>query len=273
MHCGAEEAYNAGMGTISASELDAWLSAGGLVVTASERAARAMLRAYHRARQSEGRTAWIAPSVTHWQAFVRDAWEKSARDGRLVLSPQQELLLWRRIVAASQLPAAMLDGPRRKLAGLAMEAHARICAFAPQYLDARRRHGWDQDAAAWSGWLEDFDTACRDCAAVSAERIALELPGLLDEREQRPPIAAGRGRPAYPVTARRSGRVGRVAAGCGRRAGGKRSLLSRRRCELRIGGMRGMVPAGYRKRAGAAGAGNCAECSGAARRDRARLSA
>ncbi len=189
MHCGAEEAYNAGMGTISASELDAWLSAGGLVVTASERAARAMLRAYHRARQSEGRTAWIAPSITHWQAFVRDAWEKSARDGRLVLSPQQELLLWRRIVAASQLPAAMLDGPRRKLAALAMEAHARICAFAPQYLDARRRHGWDQDAAAWSGWLEDFDTAYRDCAAVSAERIALELPGLLDEREQRPPIA------------------------------------------------------------------------------------
>ncbi len=189
MHCGAEEAYNAGMGTISASELDTWLSAGGLVVTASERAARAMLRSYHRARQSEGRKAWIAPSVTHWQAFVRDAWEKSARDGRLVLSSQQELLLWRRIVAASQLPAAVLDGPRRKLAALAMEAHARICAFAPQYLDARRRHGWDQDAAAWSGWLEEFDSACRDGAAVSAERIALELPGLLVEREQRPPIA------------------------------------------------------------------------------------
>ena len=177
------------MGTISASELDAWLSAGGLVVTASERAARAMLRAYHRKRQSEGRTAWIAPSVTHWPAFVRDAWEKSARDGRLVLSPQQELLLWRRIVAASQLPAALLDDPRRKLAGLAMEAHARICEFAPQYLDAHRRHGWDQDSAAWSGWLEQFDAACRDCSAVSAERIAVELPGLLDGREQRPPIA------------------------------------------------------------------------------------
>ena len=189
MHCGAVGAYNAGMGTISASELDAWLSAGGLVVTASERAARAMLRAYHRARQGEGRTAWNAPSVTHWQAFVRDAWEKSARDGRLVLSPQQELLLWRRIVAASGLPAAVLDGPRKKLAGLAMEAHARICAFAPHYLDARRRDGWDQDAAAWSGWLEGFDAACRDCAAVSAERIALELPGLLDECERRPPIA------------------------------------------------------------------------------------
>jgi ATP-dependent helicase/nuclease subunit B len=188
MQCGAGRAYNAGMGTISASELDAWLSAGGLVVTGSERAARAMLRAYHRARQSEGRTAWLAPSVTHWQSFVRSAWEKRARDGRLALSPQQELLLWRRIVGASGLPASLLDGPRRKLAGLAMEAHALICAYAPQYLDARRRAGWDQDAATWSGWLEEFDAACRDRAAVSAERVALEMPSLLDAREQRPPL-------------------------------------------------------------------------------------
>ena len=174
------------MGTIAASELDAWLSADGLVVTSSERAARALLRAYHRARRSEGRSAWDAPSVTHWQVFVCEAWEKSARDGRLVLSPQQELLIWRRIVEASGPPAATLPGPRRKLAGLAMEAHARICAYAPQYLDARRRAGWDQDAAAWSEWLAQFDASCRDCDVVSAERVALELPNLLDQREQRP---------------------------------------------------------------------------------------
>lgn len=176
------------MGTISSSELDAWLSAGGLVVTASERAARAMLRAYHRARRSEGRTGWNSPRVTHWQAFVRVEWEKRARDGRLVLNPHQELLLWRRIVAASGLPAAVLESPRRKLATLAMEAHARICAFASQYLDERRRNGWDQDPAVWSGWLKEFDAACRDCATVSAERVALGLPDLLDEREQRPAL-------------------------------------------------------------------------------------
>lgn len=176
------------MGTISASELDAWLSAGGLVVTGSERAARAMLLAYHRARQSEGRTAWIAPNVTHWQAFLREAWEKSARDARLILSPQQELMLWRRIVADSRQPASLLEGPRRKLAALAMEAHARLCAYAPQYLDARRRAGWDQDAAACSGWLAEFDEACANYAGVSAERVALELPSLLDERKQRPPL-------------------------------------------------------------------------------------
>lgn len=188
MQCTAGEAYNPAMGTISVSELESWLSGGGLVVTSSERAARAVLRAYHRARQSEGRAAWVAPAVMHWQAFVRAEWEKRVHDQRLVLSPNQELLMWRRIVAASGLPASLLDGPRRKLARLAMDAHALICSYAPDYLQPRRRAGWDQDAAVWSGWLEQLDLACQESAAVSADRIALELPKLLDNREQRQPL-------------------------------------------------------------------------------------
>jgi ATP-dependent helicase/nuclease subunit B len=176
------------MGTISGSELDSWLSAGGLVVTSSERASRAMLRAYHRARQREGRTAWPAPEVMPWQAFVHRAWENSSRDARLVLNPPQELMLWKRIVAASGQPASVLDGPRRKLAALAMDAHAMLCSYAPQYLDPQRRAGWDQDAAVWSSWLAEFEAVCRNCDAISADRVAVDLPGLLDEREQRPPL-------------------------------------------------------------------------------------
>jgi probable DNA repair protein len=181
-------AYNAGMGTVSGSELDAWLSAGGLVVASSDRAARAVLAGYHRARRSEGRTAWAAPRVMPWQAFARETWEGRARDVRLVLSPQQELSLWNGIVQASGKPAAAMPGPRRSVATLAMNAHALLCAFAPKYLEARARAGWDGDAEAWSGWLAEFDAACRDRGAVGADRIALELPDLLDAHEQREPL-------------------------------------------------------------------------------------
>jgi probable DNA repair protein len=181
-------AYNAGMGTVSGSELDAWLSAGGLVVASSDRAARAVLAAYHRARRSEGRTAWAAPRVMPWQAFVRETWEGRARDVRLVLSQQQELSLWNGIVQASGKPAAAMPGPRRSLATLAMKAHALVCAFAPKYLEARTRAAWDQDQEAWSGWLAEFDAACRDRATVSADRIVLELPDLLEAHEEREPL-------------------------------------------------------------------------------------
>ena len=105
MHGCAGRAYKAGMGTVSGSELDAWLSAGGMVVTSSDRAARAVLRAYNRARRKEGRTAWTAPNVLPWHAFVLTAREERARDSRLVMNSAQEQMLWEDIVGASGQPA------------------------------------------------------------------------------------------------------------------------------------------------------------------------
>src|SRR5258708_34802113 len=58
--------YNPAMGFISAPEVDAWLRGGGLVVAASERAARAIKAGFHRARRAEGLTAWPAPQVLDW---------------------------------------------------------------------------------------------------------------------------------------------------------------------------------------------------------------
>ena len=63
-------AYNAGMGIHCADGaawdsggIDAWLRGGGLVVTASDRAARALATNFHRARRAEGLSAWPAPTV------------------------------------------------------------------------------------------------------------------------------------------------------------------------------------------------------------------
>lgn len=188
MHDAGASAYNAGMAVNTASELDAHLSAGGLVVTSSDRAARAVLRACHAARQREGRTAWPAPAVLPWQAFVRTEWEERTRDPRLVLSPQQELALWERILGASDQPSAYLDAPRRRMSALAMQAHELVCAYAPQYLDPRKRAGWDRDGETWGGWLAQFEALCRESHALSADRLALELVPLLEAHAERPPL-------------------------------------------------------------------------------------
>ena len=91
------------------AEIDAWLRAGGLVVTASERAARSLTAAFHRARRTEGLTAWSAPNIQDWQTFVRNAWNESSLDGRLILNPPQEQSLWAGIVAADGHSAAQLE--------------------------------------------------------------------------------------------------------------------------------------------------------------------
>jgi probable DNA repair protein len=169
--------------------MDAWLREGGQVVTASDRAARALAAAFHRARRSEGLTAWPAPNVLDWKSFVRDAWEQRASDARLMLNAAQEEALWFEIAGRDNSLATLLDGPRHRLAALAMEAHELLCSYAPQYLHTSARAAWEQDAAAFSGWLTAFDEACRAEKLISPSRLPHELiPLLKTDRAERPPL-------------------------------------------------------------------------------------
>jgi len=176
-----------------AAEIDAWLREGGLVVTASERVARALAEAFHRARQAEGLSAWAAPNIRNWNSFVREAWDPRGRgggDGRLLLNPAQERALWTEIVGESRQLASVLTGPRHRLAGLAMEAHGLLCSYAPRFLQMEAaRSAWEQDAGVFSGWLKAFDDACREKRLLSTSRLPLELIALLGaESAERPAL-------------------------------------------------------------------------------------
>jgi probable DNA repair protein len=173
----------------SAVEIDACLRAGGLVVTASERAARFLTSAFHRARRAEGLTAWPAPHIQDWRSFVRTAWDERSLDGRLVLNTLQEQSLWAGIVAESGHSAAQLEGPRYRLANLAMEAHNLLCDYAPRLLKQSARIAWQQDAAEYSAWLAAFDETCTANNLIGSARLPLELIEALErERAARPPL-------------------------------------------------------------------------------------
>ena len=129
------------LGAVLATGIDAWLQEGGLVVTASDRAARALAAEFHRARQAEGLSAWPTPKISDWKSFVRDAWLKRSNlersslermaDARLLLNPLQEEALWEHVAGEDRSLATLLEGPRHRLAALAMEAHGRLCGYAP----------------------------------------------------------------------------------------------------------------------------------------------
>jgi probable DNA repair protein len=178
------------MGPATAIEIDAWLKDGGLVVTASDRAARSLTAAFHRARRAEGLTAWPAPKIQDWKSFLRAAWEERTQDGRLLLNPAQEQALWSSIAANSRHMATLLEGPRHRLACLAVDAHELLCSFAPQFLASSARSGWQQDPRGFSDWLTAFDEACRSGNLLSPSRLPLELLPLLEDAAQpaRPPL-------------------------------------------------------------------------------------
>jgi probable DNA repair protein len=172
-----------------AAEIDKWLREGGWVVTASDRAARALSDAFHRARQAEGLTAWAAPNIFDWKSFVRTTWEERGADARLLLNATQESSLWVEIAGEERALATLLEGPRHRLADLAMEAHELLCSHAPQFLRPKARIGWQQDAAAFSRWLAAFDERCRSGNLLSPSRLPLEVIPLLEaETSSRPPL-------------------------------------------------------------------------------------
>jgi probable DNA repair protein len=176
------------MGFISAPEVDAWLRGGGFVVAASERAARAVKSAFHRARRAEGLTAWPAPQVLDWKSFARSAWVDRGGD-RLLLNALQEESLWCRMIRDSGHTEGWTDPPRRRLARLAMEAHELLCAHAPHLLRRAARNGWEQDHGAFSGWLTEFDDACRAGGLISPGRVPFELVSQLEDEDRgRPPL-------------------------------------------------------------------------------------
>lgn len=164
--------------------MDEWLGRGGWVVAASERAARALTAGYHRRKQAQGLRAWESPAILDWNTFVRRAWSEVAgiewgSDGRLVLNSAQERKVWAEIAAEDQRGATLLEGPRYRLAELAMRAHELLCGYAPRYLKAPARQGWQGDAAAFGRWLGWFDEVCRTEQLLSAARVPLELLNLL----------------------------------------------------------------------------------------------
>ena len=174
---------------MAAVEIDAWLREGGQVVTASDRAARALAAAFHRARMAEGLAAWPAPNILDWKSFARAAWDQRASDARLLLNPAQEEALWDEIASRDGSLATLLEGPRHRLAALAMEAHELLCWYAPQFLRMPARATWQQDAAAFSGWLAAFDEACRAESLMSPSRLPHELiPLLKADPAKRPPL-------------------------------------------------------------------------------------
>ncbi|HXS77617.1 MAG TPA: PD-(D/E)XK nuclease family protein [Terracidiphilus sp.] len=167
------------MSTQPGASLDAWMRDGGVVVTSSDRAARAIQADFHRRRRAEGLLAWSAPKVLDWKSFARSAWEDRNDDGRLLLNPTQELAIWSDIVHDEQhLPTALPSSVRR-LATMAMEAHELICSYEPPLLRDEARVAWDQDAGEFSRWLSDFNRRCRKADLISASRVPLELTPLL----------------------------------------------------------------------------------------------
>lgn len=167
--------------------VEAWLAAGGVVLAASERAARSVMADFQASQHANGRTAWKTPAIVSWETWLRNEWQHRNATGSLLLNPLQEQALWLRVIQRSRRD---LLHPAR-LAESAMRAYRLLAAYAPESLRNSARLGWTGDAAVFSGWIEDFESRCRREGLVSASRLTLGLSDALrddTDAPERPPL-------------------------------------------------------------------------------------
>jgi ATP-dependent helicase/nuclease subunit B len=177
------------MGSQSWDEIDAWLRDGGLVVASSDRAARALQTEFHRRRRNEGLSAWPTPNIVDWKTLTRRAWEDRNSDGRLLLNAAQEIAVWCEIIHSEHHLPTTLSASVRRLATMAVEACELLSSYAPRFLRASSRIGWDRDSGEFSNWLAEFDERCARNGLTSMSRVPLELIALLQtDSSPRPPL-------------------------------------------------------------------------------------
>uniref|UniRef100_E6PZA2 PD-(D/E)XK endonuclease-like domain-containing protein n=1 Tax=mine drainage metagenome TaxID=410659 RepID=E6PZA2_9ZZZZ len=185
-------------------ERNRWLENGGVIVTSTERAARAAVASFNRAQQSAGRAAWASARVFWWDGWLRTLWaECSLDDGlgfaaegersgdNLLLSAIQEQSLWSAVIRASAFGSGLMSEER--LASVAARSYKLVASYAPAYLAARNRHGWSGEAGVLSEWMDGFTKLCRREKLMSASVLPLALVEWLasqevDARGERAPV-------------------------------------------------------------------------------------
>lgn len=157
------------------------LAAGASVITPTRRLAAAVRRSFDAHQQHAGRTAWVSPDVLPWSAWAQRLWASVQvnlpEPLLLVLSPQQELALWARVISESQVASPLLH--LENVAEAAREAWA--TAHAWRLWPLLRRHPLSEEGRAFLGWSEAFEHFCTREAMLDPPRMSERLIALLRE--------------------------------------------------------------------------------------------
>src|SRR5467141_1426681 len=146
------------------------------VVTPNQRLAQALTAEFDSFKAAKGLTVWEAPDILPFGAFVERLWEDALYSELgdklpLLLTPQQELLLWQEVIATS----------REGKDSLFTETAAAHCRDAWGLL-----HQWrvgagkgNEDHSAFSEWVKQYQRKTLD--DIDAARLPDLVAGLLDK--------------------------------------------------------------------------------------------
>ncbi|HEY4380415.1 MAG TPA: PD-(D/E)XK nuclease family protein [Acidobacteriaceae bacterium] len=130
-----------------------------IVLTANQRAARTLRRAFDLRQRALGKTDWNPPAILAWDAWLGSLWKRLLLDGRtanLLLSSTQEHTLWRAIIASDASTASLR--PVDALAETAADAWTLLHAY--RCRNRLQSHMGNADTRAFARWAGEFGRRC-----------------------------------------------------------------------------------------------------------------
>lgn len=144
------------------------LAGGAVVVTATARAARALILHHSEQQRKNGLTMWASQAIFDWDSWLNHLWQEqtlSSPDAPLLLTQLQEQLLWMQV---QKNDSRLLVSPEG-LAPLAQSGYQRLSEYE---LHRERDSIWlETDAEHFRQWAKAFDQLCHSRNWASQSNI------------------------------------------------------------------------------------------------------
>lgn len=150
------------------------LARGAMVVTANQRAARMLHRAFDRSMKELGRGSWQPASILAFDSWATGLWHRMLIEGsasRMLLNRTQEHAIWRGVIAGGEEAAGLRSTD--SLAEMASGAWLLLANYSA--IGRLREIGISTDTRAFQRWALAFGHRCIRDGYLSQAELALEL--------------------------------------------------------------------------------------------------
>jgi ATP-dependent helicase/nuclease subunit B len=161
------------------------LERGWIVLTANQRAARSLRRAFDLRQHALGKTYWEPPPILAWDAWLESLWAKLLTEGRateFLLSSIQEQTIWRSIIGADATTASLrsIDA----LAETAAGAWLRLHQFRARKL--LETYPGNADTLTFARWATEFGRRCSRAHYLTEAQLPEAIRAAIDARRLTP---------------------------------------------------------------------------------------
>ncbi|MDE1175393.1 MAG: PD-(D/E)XK nuclease family protein [Edaphobacter sp.] len=164
------------------------LDRGATVITANQRTARTLRRAFDHRQRTKGLLSWTSPTILAWDSWMETLWRTALLEGHttaLLLNGLQEHTIWCSIIEADKTRGDVLrsvDG----LAELAAEAWRLVAQYEASSL--MKQAASSLDTRTYLRWAAAFDRRCKAQDWLSKALIEQQLHEAVQSGSVAPPF-------------------------------------------------------------------------------------